>query len=83
MLFNSIEFAIFLPLVFAVYWFVVKGSIKLQNWFLLTASYVFYGWWDWRFLSLIAFSSIVDYFIGITLGQTEQQRKRHLLLYAA
>jgi len=59
---------------------VVKGSIKLQNWFLLTASYVFYGWWDWRFLSLIAFSSTVDYFIGITLGQTEQQRKRHLLL---
>jgi len=62
MLFNSIEFAIFLPVVFALYW-ALKRDLKLQNLLLLAASYVFYGWWDWRFLSLIAFSSMVDYFI--------------------
>jgi len=60
MLFNSIDFAIFLPLVFILYWFVTNKSLKLQNVLLVIASYVFYGWWDWRFLSLIVFSSFVD-----------------------
>lgn len=46
MLFNSIEFAVFLPLVFLLYWFVCQKSLKLQNAFLLLASYLFYGWWD-------------------------------------
>ncbi|RCW27022.1 MBOAT family protein [Marinilabilia salmonicolor] len=80
MLFNSIEFAIFLPVVFLLYWFVVNRSLKAQNFLLLAASYLFYGWWDWRFLSLIAFSSVVDYVIGLQLHKTEVRKKRRLLL---
>lgn len=81
MLFNSIDFALFFPIVFLIYWFVTNGNQKLQNGFILLASYVFYGWWDWRFLSLIAFSSFVDYFVGMALGRQENQRKRNLLLW--
>lgn len=80
MLFNSLEFAIFLPVVFFLYWFVFQRNLKLQNFFLLTVSYIFYGWWDWRFLSLIVFSSFVDYFLGLGLKKEENERKRKLLL---
>lgn len=80
MLFNSVEFAFFLPIVFLLYWFVTNRSIKLQNALLLLASYFFYGWWDWRFLSLIAFSSLVDYFVGLSLANAETRMKRKLLL---
>ena len=78
--FNSIEFAIFLPVVFFLYWFVANRRLGLQNLLLLVASYFFYGWWDWRFLSLIAFSSSVDYFVGIALGNATNETKRKLLL---
>ncbi|MDU6512424.1 MAG: MBOAT family protein, partial [Parabacteroides sp.] len=57
MLFNSIEFLIFLPLVFFGYWFVFK-SLRWQNLFVVAVSYLFYGWWDWRFLLLILFTSL-------------------------
>lgn len=80
MLFNSIDFAIFLPIVFLIYWYVNNKSLKAQNALLLFASYVFYGWWDWRFLSLIMFSSCVDYFVGRGLSKTHEKRKRRLLL---
>ena len=80
MLFNSIEFAFFLPIVFLLYWFVLGKSIKLQNVLLLAASYFFYGWWDWRFLSLIVFSSFVDYFIGRKMVGEADEKKRKLLL---
>ena len=80
MLFNSFEFAVFIPVVFIIYWFLLKKSIKLQNVFLLIASYVFYGWWDWRFLGLILFSSIVDYSIGHYLGKTDRVSTRKTLL---
>src|SRR5690554_2727610 len=80
MLFNSIDFAIFLPIVFFLYWFVTNKNLKLQNFLIVVASYVFYGWWDWRFLSLIAFSSCVDYFVGIQLNKTNLKRRRKLLL---
>lgn len=83
MLFNSIEFAIFLPLVFLLYWFVLGKSIKLQNALLLAASYFFYGWWDWRFLSLIIFSSFVDFFIGRKMGAEEDAKKRKVLLWCS
>lgn len=81
MLFNSIEFGVFLPLLFVLYWFVTHQNLKLQNLLLLIASYVFYGWWDWRFLLLIIFSSSLDYFIGLQLSKTEKAapRKRWLL----
>ncbi len=64
MVFNSLEYFMFLPIVFVLYWFVFKNNLKSQNIVLLVASYVFYGWWDWRFLSLILLSTIIDYIIG-------------------
>ena len=78
MLFNSIEFAIFLPLVFFLYWFVFRGR-RAQNVLLLVASYVFYGWWDWRFLFLILGSSLLDYFVGLGLSHETNRHRRKLL----
>lgn len=83
MLFNSIDFAIFLPIVFFLYWFVLNRNIKVQNTLILVASYVFYGWWDWRFLFLVLFSTLVDFFIGIWIGKTEIERRRKLLLFTS
>lgn len=80
MFFNSIDFAIFLPLVFALYWLVDRECPKYCNLLLLVASYVFYGWWDWRFLFLIAGSSLLDYFIGTRLARTDQVGTRRMLL---
>jgi len=67
MYFNSIAYAIFLPIVFIVYWLIQYRTVKIQNAFILFSSYVFYGWWDPRFLSLILISSVTDYIIGIKL----------------
>tara|TARA_B110000503_G_scaffold142338_1_gene238807 strand:- start:13194 stop:14648 length:1455 start_codon:yes stop_codon:yes gene_type:complete len=83
MLFNSLDFAIFLPIVFLFYWFVAQKNLKLQNALIVVASYVFYGWWDWRFLSLIIFSSVVDYLIGQKLRTEEKQSKRKVLLWTS
>ncbi len=83
MLFNSIDFAIFLPIVFILYWFLANRNIKFQNILLLIASYIFYGWWDWRFLSLIIFSSFVDFFVGNSLSKTNISRKRKWLLFTS
>lgn len=80
MLFNSIDFAIFLPCVFVLYWFVFNKNIKYQNLFIVFSSYLFYGWWDWRFLSLILFSTIIDYFVGLGLTKNKNRVKRKLLL---
>lgn len=66
MLFNSLEFLIFLPLVFAGYWLLAR-SLKLQNLFAVVASYVFYGWWDWRFLLLISFTSVWAWTSGLAI----------------
>ena len=76
MLFNSIDFAVFLPIVFLLYWFVTNKNLTLQNFLIVAASYLFYGWWDWRFLSLILFSTLVDYAIGIKLMNVEIEFKR-------
>ena len=83
MLFNSLDFAIFLPIVFILYWFVAQKNLKLQNALIVVASYVFYGWWDWRFLSLILFSTLVDYSIGKKLRTENQQSKRKILLWTS
>jgi len=83
MLFNSIEFFVFLPIVFTLYWLIGGKNIKSQNLLIAISSYVFYGWWDWRFLMLIAFSSLVDYSIGSLLAKTEIQSKRKLLLWCS
>lgn len=66
MLFNSLEFLFFLPIVFLLYWFVLKTR-KWQNLLVVVASYVFYGWWDWRFLLLIAFTSLCSYVCGLLI----------------
>ncbi len=83
MLFNSIDFAIFLPVVFILYWFVTNKNLKLQNLLIVVASYIFYGWWDWRFLSLILFSTIVDYLVGRKLLNEDNQVKRKILLWVS
>ena len=83
MLFNSLDFAIFLPIVFLLYWFVAQKNLKLQNALIVVASYVFYGWWDWRFLSLIIFSTVVDYLIGQRLRTEDKQSKRKVLLWTS
>jgi len=83
MLFNSLDFAIFLPIVFLLYWFVAQKNLKLQNVLIVVASYVFYGWWDWRFLSLIIFSTVVDYLIGQRLRTEDKQSKRKALLWTS
>ena len=80
MLFHSIEFTIFLPIVFTIYWFIVNKNLRLQNTFILISSYIFYGWWDWRFLSLIVISSVVDYSIGLLILKQKVQTKKKLLL---
>ena len=80
MLFNSIDFAIFLPLVFIGYWFLFNKSLKTQNFFLLVTSYIFYGWWDPRFLLLISFSTLVDYIIGKQIHKSTSSSKSKRLL---
>ena len=83
MLFNSIDFALFLPIVFILYWFVVNKRVSYQNILVVIASFVFYGWWDWRFLSLILFSIIVDYTVGLKLSKEENKNKRKILLWTS
>lgn len=81
MLFNSLDFAFFLPLVFLLYWFVANKRLRVQNIFLVAASYFFYGWWDWRFLSLIVISTLVDFAVGRALGAELRPNRRRLLLW--
>lgn len=81
MLFNSIEFAIFLPVVFILYWSVSNYNLRLQNLLIVASSFLFYGWWDWRFLILLVLSASVDYFIGIVLGREEKPQNRKYLLW--
>ena len=78
MLFNSLVFAIFLGIVLPLYYRLgrVRDSLRWQNRLLIVSSYVFYGWWDWRFLFLLAISTGVDFFVGIRLGETHDPKKR-------
>jgi D-alanyl-lipoteichoic acid acyltransferase DltB (MBOAT superfamily) len=83
MLFNSLDFAFFLPIVFVCYWIFGKHSLKFQNIILVVASYIFYGWWDWRFLSLIFLSTLVDYTIGLQLEKVTKNLQRKALLISS
>ncbi|AWH83776.1 membrane-bound O-acyltransferase family protein [Flavobacterium album] len=76
MLFNSFSYALFFPLIFFLYWFVTKRSLKVQNIMLLLASYFFYGCWDWRFVFLLAFSTALDYGSGIMIQRSESNAVR-------
>ena len=76
MLFNSFNFALFLPFVFILYWFVAYKSLKFQNVLLLVSSYFFYSCWDWRFLFLLIFSTLLDYFSGIQIHKSNNEYQR-------
>ena len=73
MLFNSLEFAFFLPIVFLIYWFVLQRNLKLQNLFIVIVSYIFYGWWDYRFLFLIALTSFCSWYSGVLIGKCQSK----------
>lgn len=83
MLFNSATFLLFLPIAFFVYWLVNCRGVKFQNLLLLILSYVFYGWWDWRFLSLIAFSTVVDYVSAQSISKIEKNSTKKLWLWVS
>ena len=76
MLFNSLSFAYFLPIVFIIYWVLEKQSLKYQNIALLIASYYFYSCWDYRFLFLLIFSTLLDYFTGIKMSESQTKGAR-------
>jgi len=82
MLFNSIEFVIFFGVIFLAYWFISQRNLKVQNFLVLVASYVFYGWWDWRFLGLVFLSTSIDYTLAlwITKSRSKSRRKTFLVL---
>ncbi len=76
MLFNSFEFVIFLPIVFLLYWFVFNRNLRIQNAFVLCASYVFYGWWNWKFLILIAFTSLCSWASGLLIEKFRSEHRK-------
>ncbi len=82
MLFNSFEFAIFLLITFFSYWFVFNRNLRFQNLFIIGVSYLFYGWWDWRFLLLIAFTTGCSYLSGLWIHQIRQKQEKYYLSYA-
>jgi alginate O-acetyltransferase complex protein AlgI len=77
MLFNSINFALFLPIVFFLYWFITKSNLKIQNFLLLIASCFFYACWDWRFLFLLLFSILLDYYTGIKISEATKIKNKN------
>lgn len=77
MLFNSFNFAIFLPIVFILYWYFAK-SLKIQNALLLISSYFFYACWDWRFMFLLLFSTFLDYFTGLKMQNSQNQKEKRI-----
>ena len=79
MLFNSIDFAVFLPIVFVLYW-ALRQRLMLQNSFLILSGFVFYGWWDWRYLGLLIFTSGTDYLVALGMERTTDDRRRKALL---
>ncbi len=79
MIFNSLEFALFFPLFFVIY-SLLYTNLKKQNLIILVASYLFYGWWDWRFLTLIMASTLVDFIIGLEIAKASHEKKRKKLL---
>lgn len=76
MIFNSIEFLLFFPIVFVLYWFVTHKKLSWQNTMMLVASYIFYSWWDWRFLFLLVFSTVLDYYTGIKMYDSTSLKQR-------
>ena len=80
MLFTSLEYVIFFVIFFVLYWFVFKRDLKSQNFLILIGSYIFYAWWDWRFLPLLAGTSFINYILGIYIERTDNERHRRFFL---
>src|ERR1700712_3821074 len=76
MLFNSVSFAIFLPIVFFLYWFVTNKNLKHQNLLLLISSYFFYACWDYRFLFLLIFSTLLDFYTGLKMYDAKNKNRK-------
>ena len=83
MLFNSLAFAVFLPVVFLLYWFVFNRNLKGQNVFVVAASYFFYGWWDWRFLFLIVFTTLCSYGAGVLMEKYKDAPRNKKAVHVA
>src|SRR3990172_408568 len=81
MVFISISFVIFFLVFFFFYWFVFGRNLRSQNLFVLAGSYLFYAWWDWRFLSLLIGSSLLSFLLGIHIEKATNERRRRILLY--
>lgn len=81
MIFNSIPFFLFFSLFFLLYWLVFKNNVSFQNLLVLAGSYLFYAWWDWRFLFLLAGSSLLNYYLGIYIAKSKNEKQRKLLLF--
>ncbi|MEM6800268.1 MAG: MBOAT family O-acyltransferase [Bacteroidota bacterium] len=81
MLYNTLEFSILYIAVFLLYWFATNKNLRAQNMLILVASYIFYGWWDWRFLSLVLGSSLTDYFVANQISEAESPAKKKAWLY--
>ncbi len=79
MLFNTFDYFIFLPVVFALYWFVFNKSLKWQNIAVLAASYFFYGWWNWKFLGLLGLSTLLDYYYGFFVASPNRKKAKLFL----
>ena len=79
MLFNSLEFFLFLPVVFVLYWFVLNKSLKWQNALVLAASYFFYGWWSWAFMALLMASTLLDYLYGFGVAAVDRKKAKLFL----
>ncbi len=80
MLFNSIAFAVFLPLVFFVYWSRKRSELTWQNLIVIISGCIFYGWWDLRFLGLLLFTSGIDYAVAILISRSENEKRKRILL---
>ena len=83
MSFNSIDFAVFLTVIFLLYWTIAKNSLSKQNIVLLVASYFFYGWWNWRLLFLVVLISLFNYFFGLEIFKQKKRSIRIVLLTSA
>lgn len=79
MVFNSFEYLIFFPIVFALYWFVFNKSLQWQNLLVLVASYFFYGWWSWEFMLLLALSTLLDFIYGFLVASSNRKKARFFL----
>ncbi|MDR1584028.1 MAG: MBOAT family protein, partial [Prevotellaceae bacterium] len=79
MIFNSIDFAFFLPIVFALYWFVFQRNLRIQNFFLVVASYIFYAFWDWRFLILMTVTILCSYASGLLIDRTRRATNKTVI----